>query len=121
MYAEHHRKRKNREASERWRRRQGMEKRVAADSRAQARRYSDKLRRDVVEGYGARCACCGTTYFDHLTIDHIAGGGNVERRTSSNRTLHSRLRREGYPPGYQVLCWNCNWAKHRLGKCRCQG
>lgn len=22
---------------------------------------------------------------------------------------------------YQLLCFNCNWAKHALGACGCQG
>ena len=27
------------------------------------------------------------------------------------------LKRNGYPAGYQVLCFNCNFAKHRKGAC----
>lgn len=26
-------------------------------------------------------------------------------------SLYYKLKREGFPPGYQVLCRNCNWIK----------
>jgi hypothetical protein len=31
--------------------------------------------------------------------------------------LHRWLKNSGYPPGFQVLCFNCNFAKHRKGQC----
>ena len=77
-------------------------------------------RRAVIEGYGGECECCHSDYEPHLTIDHIDGGGTAERRTGvTSIHLYARLRREGFPPGYRVLCWNCNWAFHRLGRCGC--
>lgn len=80
-----------------------------------------KVRRDVIEGYGGVCACCGNAYPPHLTLDHIDGGGAAERRATCQRSIMRRLRREGFPPGYQVLCWNCNAAKHHVpGGCDCQ-
>jgi hypothetical protein len=83
--------------------------------------YFDKLKSDVIGGYGGACECCGTTYMAHLTLDHINGGGNQERKQQSNRVLYTRLRREGYPRGeYRVLCFNCNFATHVEGECGCQ-
>jgi hypothetical protein len=46
---------------------------------------------------------------DLLTIDHINGGGFLDRKIDSN--TYRRLKREGYPSGYQILCWNCQWKK----------
>lgn len=80
-----------------------------------------KLREDVIKGYGGRCACCGNDFLPHLTLDHVNGGGAEERRLAGGgRGVYARLRREGYPTGYQILCWNCNAAKHHYGTCRCQ-
>jgi hypothetical protein len=84
------------------------------------RRHHAKLRAEIIEAYGGECACCGEDLPVFLTIDHVNGGGNQERRQWGGTSLWRRLRREGFPPGYQVLCWNCNAAKHMLGACPCQ-
>jgi hypothetical protein len=62
------------------------------------------------------CACCGEGEIVFLVLDHIDGGGNAERR-AMGRNLFSTLRRRGFPPGYQVLCFNCNAAKTYQGIC----
>lgn len=94
---------------------------LGPEGRAAARkREHDRLRRQVIAGYGGRCACCGNDYLPHLTLDHLNGGGAEERRALTGRGIYRRLRREGFPPGYQVLCWNCNAAKHHLGECGCK-
>lgn len=65
---------------------------------------------------GPVCACCGETELRFLTLDHINGGGNIERRTSiPSSALYRRLRDRGYPPGFQVLCFNCNSGRHFNG------
>lgn len=80
-----------------------------------------RLRREVIAGYGGRCVCCGADYLPHLTIDHEGGGGAEERRRDGRGSkLYRRLRREGFPAGYRVLCFNCNWAAHIEGECGCQ-
>jgi hypothetical protein len=90
--------------------------------RAQQERYRKRVRKEVLQAYGGACACCGTDYAAHLTLDHIDGGGTADRKeNSSSYAVERRLRREGFPPGYQILCWNCNWAKHHEGACGCQG
>lgn len=60
--------------------------------------------------YGGVCACCGEADVRLLTFDHIEGGGTEHRRTNQTARNHmgSWLRDSGYPPGYQVLCFNCN-------------
>jgi hypothetical protein len=55
-----------------------------------------------------------------LTIDHIHDDGAEKRRTVEPGTgisLYRWLRKNSYPSGYQVLCFNCNQAKHIFGRC----
>jgi len=66
------------------------------------------------------CKCCGEHTLEFLTLDHVDGGGNATRSREGHRggpAQYRRLRREGWPPGYQVLCWNCNAAKGLYGNC----
>lgn len=76
-----------------------------------------KLR--VVAAYGGRCACCGETAIEFLTIDHVNGGGNVHRReVGKGRGVYADLERQGFPQdGYRVLCFNCNIARGFYGYC----
>jgi hypothetical protein len=54
-----------------------------------------------------------------LTIDHINGGGTVERKRLKRQgvTFYGWLANECFPPGYQTLCMNCNFAKGHWGAC----
>lgn len=106
------------------------------------RRYKERVRREVLEHYGGnppKCACCGETIREFLTIDHIKGkktknhpGFKQKRRVLGNAVsgriheikvmargvaLYIWLRAHNYPPGYQVLCMNCNYAKGQYGHC----
>lgn len=84
------------------------------------KRYIRELRKNVIEGYGGKCVCCGNTYIPHLTIDHINNNGKEERLKYPGTQIYRRLRRENYSdPSYQILCFNCNWAKYHLGECLC--
>ena len=86
-----------------------------------SRRNRAKRKREVIEGYGGCCACCGERELAFLTIDHVngGGGGTQERRTKAGHTLYTRLRATlpEQLPGYRVLCWNCNAATHFQGVC----
>jgi hypothetical protein len=70
---------------------------------------------------GRRCACCGETEFLFLSIDHIHGGGNrdrKEKKVSGGLTFYRWLKRAGWPPGFQILCMNCQFGrKHNGGVC----
>lgn len=84
------------------------------------KRYKQKLRRDLFTHYGnglIACACCGEKHEEFLTIDHVNGGGSEERRKQTQNGILSRLRREGYPPGYRILCMNCNFSIGIRGYC----
>lgn len=87
------------------------------------KRCRDKLRRTVMDAYGGKCACCGECAPEFLCIDHVNGGGNRERKKytgvpfGGTTTLYRSIRDRGFPPDYQVLCYNCNAAKGAYGKC----
>lgn len=76
----------------------------------------DKVRHEVLDHYGGECACCGESEDAFLCMDHVDGGGNEHRRTTPG-TIYRILKREGFPVGFQVLCWNCNSARHIRGVC----
>lgn len=78
-----------------------------------------KLKAETMAHYGgAKCNCCGESELQFLTIDHIHGGGRKHRRQiGQGKTIYSWLKNNGYPVGYQVLCYNCNCAKGFYGEC----
>jgi len=76
-----------------------------------------KLKEDAINKYGGSCQCCGENELVFLTIDHLENNGNVHRREIGKSNMYVWLRNNNYPKGYQTLCWNCNSAKHILGKC----
>ena len=70
------------------------------------------------------CACCGENHFEFLSIDHIGGGGNYHRRKllgKSGTMFYDWLIKQGFPTGYQVLCFNCNQADGNFGACPHKG
>lgn len=102
--------------------------RLADPQRLEKRRAEQqRVKVEVIEAYGGHCACCDAGYVPHLTLDHVNGGGSAERKQAGcGRAIYRRLRRElraglAPDPAYQVLCWNCNMAKHYLGACGCGG
>lgn len=72
-------------------------------------------RKKILDVYGSLCICCGETEPVFLCIDHIDGGGHKHRKKVGG--LYAWLKKNNYPKGFQILCWNCNSAKHLLGQC----
>ena len=57
------------------------------------------------------CACigCDEKHIEFLTLDHINGRKSMNHEPSLKaEKLCRRLKRDGYPKGIRVLCWNCN-------------
>ena len=94
-----------------------------AEHREQERDAGIRLKAEVMQAYGGQCACCHETEISFLTLDHINDDGNTHRKlmgnSSSGTGFYRKLRAEGFPnnPPLQVLCWNCNLAKHQRGSC----
>ena len=85
--------------------------------RETALHYYYNLQHDAIMAYGGyRCAWCGIDEPLVLTLDHINNDGRDHRKqigSLGGHKLYKWLRDEGYPPGFQVLCMNCNQAKYR--------
>lgn len=76
-------------------------------------RSLQRLRVEVLMAYGGRCAHCDLADLDVLDLDHEAGGGAEDRRANHHAGIWRRLRNDGFPPGYRVLCRCCNWRAYR--------
>ena len=59
-----------------------------------------------------RCAHCGISHIPFLTVDHILGRKILgHSRNTCPETLHRFLIKNQFPPGFQILCFNCNMIK----------
>lgn len=79
---------------------------------------SKKARLIVLNHYGPECVYCGQENIIFLTIDHINNNGSTHRKQekSSKSCISLWIIRHGFPPDFQVLCYNCNATKHMLGE-----
>lgn len=84
-------------------------------TRAKSKRFRDKIRDFTLAAYGGACVCCGEDEAVFLTLDHIIPIRSKCRQSSHQ--LYMKLRKEQYPSGYQLLCYNCNAAKRTDAEC----
>jgi len=91
------------------------------DGHNQSQRESrHRLRNEVIDAYGGKCACCGETRKEFLSIDHKNGNGNKQKKEIGARTsqeFYCWLKENNYPDGFQVLCFNCNCGKGTYSVC----
>lgn len=80
--------------------------------------YEAKLK--VIDHYGGKCICCGTSELSFLTLDHINGDGYIHRR-NFNRSLklYQDLINNKFQTQFkiQILCANCHNSKSKFGRC----
>jgi len=78
-----------------------------------------RLKCEIYAAYGGSiCACCRETEPAFLTIDHINNDGAEHRRQVGMGWYFLRwLKTNNYPPGFQILCHNCQWGKRTYGMC----
>jgi hypothetical protein len=76
-----------------------------------------RLRCQVFEGYGGKCACCNESTYEFLSLDHISGNGNIEREKLDVNAIYRKALRLNFPITYRILCINCNWATGNWGNC----
>lgn len=102
------------------------------DQRRQAtsertKRWYKQLREQVIDHYtkGTRtCMCpgCTTSGLEFLTLDHKNNDGSQHRTTiTPGVKLFRWCITNNFPDEIQVLCWNCNTAKHSYGDGTCPG
>ena len=75
------------------------------------KQYHMKLREQSIEMLGSRCSNCGITDVRVLEIDHVSGGGGIERKIVGPRKMLLKIA-NGDTDGYQLLCGNCHIIKH---------
>jgi hypothetical protein len=80
--------------------------------------YSKALKEATFKNYSKseiiKCTHCGLSGdLDKLSLDHIDNNGHAFRKATglSGNKLYSWLKSHNFPPGYQVLCHNCNILK----------
>lgn len=82
-----------------------------------------KYRLDAIVFYGGdppKCLCCGETEYRFLTIEHKKNNGGIHRKEMKQKYywgIYEYLKRNNYPEGFSVLCYNCNSAKGHYGVC----
>jgi len=95
--------------------------------RARERARHLKLKLEAIARFGGKCACCGETKYQFLSLDHVDGDGAEHRRgyglksPASTRRPHflRLLKRDGWKTKskLQVLCMNCHIAIDLWGGC----
>ncbi len=83
-----------------------------------------QLRMEVIKADGGKCACCGDSHLEFLCVDHIYEDGAEHRKKLFGKSaggagtkFYRWLKVNGFPSGFQLLCWNCNSSKHIYGGC----
>jgi len=83
-------------------------------------RYRHRFRKNVLNKYGNKCACCGETESKFMSIDHVYGRKNkkYKKEPKSHNLLYLYLSKKNKRLSeYQLLCYNCNCAKGFYGVC----
>jgi len=78
------------------------------------RRLNSAIKEIVFSHYGWFCACCGENERAFLSMDHVNNDGYKDRASNRKRSsahLYRRIKNQGFPKTYQVLCMNCNFGK----------
>ena len=94
-----------------------LAKRSRPWSKIKQRANFAKCRREVLDAYGGKCVCCGESNAVFLTMDHVNNDGSEHRKQVGVSGVMWKIRSQGFPPNFQILCRNCNWAKYALGSC----
>jgi hypothetical protein len=101
--------------------RDGLQSRCRTCTREASTDRLRAARREALAHYGngnIACKCCGQREEMFLALDHIGGQGPRQpRERSGGNTFFVWLKKQGFPPGLQVLCHNCNCAKGRSSTC----
>jgi hypothetical protein len=81
----------------------------------------ENMLKQIRDGYGGKCNCCGESNPLFLTIDHVNNDGYKIRPRNKKGNYGSpfsghyykQIIKAGFPKDLQLLCWNCNCGKAR--------
>ena len=73
------------------------------------------LRKELLDMYGHRCACCGESHDQFLTLDHVNGGGSQQRKTRGAFVVLKEAIDANDPAQFRILCFNCHLGAHANG------
>ena len=76
--------------------------------------YYEKIKNEVFDLLGGECQSCGFLDRRALQVDHVGGGGNLERKKHSGTSFFLKVKSEIDSGEYQLLCANCNWIKRAV-------
>lgn len=110
-------KRAARRFQERWLQMTNEEKEII---RQYQRDYGQRIKIEVFRHYSdGKCECCKENRIEFLSIDHMDGGGTKHRKMlrKSGQRFCLWLKKNAYPIGYRVLCFNCNQSLGIYGYC----
>jgi hypothetical protein len=86
-----------------------------------SRKYNAAIKLDVLSRYGpqGKLQCCWPDCTvidpDMLSLDHVENNGAEDRKIRGTGVqLYCRLRKEGYPEGFQTLCFNHQMKKELM-------
>jgi hypothetical protein len=69
--------------------------------------------------YGGKCACCGENRKEFLTLHHTNNDGAKHRKdigvTTRGNNFYAWVIKAGFPNDLQLLCYNCNCVRSRVG------
>lgn len=89
-------------------------------------RLKNADRLEVISHYSHNtnsCACCGESVIEFLTVHHINNDGKEHRAQTGAKTggknFYRWLVKNRFPenPPLSILCYNCNNAIEKYGKC----
>ena len=88
--------------------------RVSPEAKAHRNKYKREkralLRLEALAHYSnglMKCNCCGESQERFLTLDHVNNDGYKDKKKYSRSMLYE-VKKQDYPEGYQILCYNCN-------------
>ena len=92
-------------------------------------RFNAKLRAEVnkmlvynhYSNFDIKCNCCGEREIVFLSLDHINNDGGKQRKNEAKENgyyirgydFYRQLVKTNFPPGFQLLCMNCNHGRAR--------
>lgn len=83
--------------------------------------YLVKVKKEGIEEYGGKCHKCGETDFDSLTMHHINGKTDIDKkhggRWVTGKKMFQYLKSLNWPQdNYELLCWDCHLSHHIKSK-----